>query len=233
MLTDAFDYLRDTEDWIRTVVIGGLLGLFGFLLVPAFLVLGYLMRVLRATMRGDGDPPVFDDWGDLVVDGLKAFVVTLVYGFVPGVVLAAAFAFGFAGIASGSDAGALTGGLVLLVGGLVAVLLGLAAAYVVPAALLNYAAENRLGAGFALGDVYVTLTDRTYATAFGYAFVVVLVAGVLSGLLNEVPFLGAVAAAFLGFYASVMAAYIFGTAYGEMDAVRVVDGEDVDEQAAI
>ncbi|QLG63363.1 DUF4013 domain-containing protein [Halorarum salinum] len=233
MLTNAFDYLRDTEDWIRTVVIGGVLGLFGLLLVPAFLVLGYLMRVLRATMRGDEDPPVFDDWGDLAVDGLKAFVVTLAYGFVPGVVMAAAFAFGFAGFASGSDAGALTGGLVLLVGGLVAALLGLAAAYVVPAALLNYVEEDRLGAGFAFGEIYATLADRAYATAFGYAFVVLLGAGVLSGLLNAVPLLGTVAGAFIGFYASVMAAYIFGTTYAGMDRVRVVDDESADEKAAI
>lgn len=233
MLTNAFDYLRDSEDWIRTVVVGGLLALFGFLLVPAFLVMGYLMRVLRATMRGDEDPPAFDDWGDLAVDGLKAFVVTVVYSFVPGVVMAAAFAFGFAGFASGGDAAALAGGLVLLVGGLVAALLGLAAAYVVPAALLNYAEENRLGAGFAFGEIYATLTDRAYATAFGYAFVVLLGAGVLAGLLNAVPFLGAVASAFLGFYASVMAAYLFGTTYAEMDRVRVVEGESAGEKATI
>ncbi|QLG27463.1 DUF4013 domain-containing protein [Halorarum halophilum] len=233
MISDSLDYLRTGEGWERTALIGGLLAFFSFLLVPGFLVMGYLLRVLRATMHGDeADPPVFDDWTAMGVDGLKAFVISLVYGFVPGVVLAAAFAFGFAGLASGSDAGALTGGLVLLVGGLVALLLSLAAAYVVPAAILNYAATDRLGAGFAVGELTPMLVDRTYMTAFAYAFVIALGVGVLSGLLNAVPLLGAIAAAFVGFYAGVMVAYIYGTSYAEMRTVELQDDPVVDERAA-
>ena len=129
MLSDSLDYLRTGEGWERTVLIGGLLAFFSFLLVPGFLVMGYLLRVVRATMHGEAaDPPVFDDWAAMGVDGLKAFLISLVYGFVPGVILVATFGFGFAGLASGSDAGALTGGLVLLVGGLVALVLSLAVA---------------------------------------------------------------------------------------------------------
>ena len=234
MFTNSLDYLRQREDWKRTVAIGGLLSLLGFLLVPALLVMGYVLRVLRATMRGDREhPPVFDDWGEMAVDGLKAFVITLVYGFVPGVVLLAAFVFGFAGFASGSDAGAVTGGLVWLLGGLLSFVLGLAVAYVIPAALLNYAEKDSLGAGFAAGDVFAILTDRAYMTAFGYAFVLFLAVGVVSGLLNAIPILGAVAGAFLGFYAAVMAAYIYGTSYAEMDTVSVTEGEGLDEKAAV
>lgn len=232
MISDSLDYLRTGEGWERTALIGGLLAFFSFLLVPGFLVMGYLLRVLRATMHDDeADPPVFDDWMDMGVDGLKASVIALVYGFVPGVILLAAFAFGFAGLASGSDAGALTGGLVLLVGGLVALVLGLAVAYVVPAAVLNYAATDRLGAGFAVGELTPLLVDGKYMTAFAYAFAVSLAVGVVSGLLNAIPLLGAVAAAFLGFYAAVVVAYIYGTAYAEMRAVEVPDEPAVDERA--
>ena len=234
MIQQSFDYLRTSDGWERTVLIGGLLSFFSFLLVPAFLVMGYLLRVARATMRGEEvDPPAFDDWGALAVDGLKAFLITLVYGVVPGVIFLATFGLGFAGLASGTDAGAVTGSLVLLAGALVTFVVSLAVAYVVPAALLNYAETNRLGAGFSVGGITPMLTNRTYMTAFAYTFVVFLAVGVLSGLLNAVPLLGAVAAAFVGFYAGVMAAYIYGTAYAEMNPVEVTDGPSVDEQATV
>ncbi|WP_114577158.1 DUF4013 domain-containing protein [Saliphagus sp. LR7] len=234
MLTTAFEYLRTSTDWERTVLIGGLLTVFSFLLIPAFVVMGYLLGVFRATMHGDTErPPVFDDWGALAVDGLKGYVIAFVYGLVPAVVLGGTFVFGFAGLASGSDAGALTGGLVLLAGGLLTAGLWLAVAYVLPAALLNYAETGRLGAGFAVGDITPMLTNRAYMRAFAYALVAGVAFGVVAGLLNVVPVLGAIASAFVGFYVAVTVAYIYGRTYAEMHVVDVADGNAIDENAAI
>lgn len=47
-----------------------------------------------------------------------------------------------------------------------------------------------------------------------------------------VALLGAVAAAFIGFYAAVLVAYIYGTTYAEMRTVEVPDEPAVDERAA-
>jgi len=41
------------------------------------------MRVIRQTADGDDEPPVFEAWSDLLVEGLKAFVVTFVYSLLP------------------------------------------------------------------------------------------------------------------------------------------------------
>lgn len=234
MLSTAFNYLRTGTGWERTVLIGGLLTLFSVLLIPAFVLMGYLLRVFRATMHGDTEhPPVFDDWAKLTVDGLKGYLIVFVYGLVPAIVLGGTFVFGVAGLASGSDAGALTGGLVLLAGGLLATALWLAVLYVLPAALLNYAETGRLGAGFAVGDIAAMLTIRAYMRAFAYVFIVGLGFGIVAALLNVVPVLGAIASAFVAFYVAVMAAYIYGATYAEMHVVETTDGATIDENAAL
>ena len=78
MISESLDYLRNSDDAVRTVVIGGVLGFLSFLLIPTFFVIGYLLRVIRAAGAGDEQAPVFDDWGDMGIEGVKAFAVTFV-----------------------------------------------------------------------------------------------------------------------------------------------------------
>jgi len=69
MLEDGLSYpIRG--DWIgRIIIIGGVLGFLSVLLLPAFVIVGYLVRVLEQTIDGEDVPPEFDDWGDLLMKG--------------------------------------------------------------------------------------------------------------------------------------------------------------------
>ena len=241
MLNESLNYLRTSDDWVTTVVIGTVLGLLSVFVVPTILVLGYTMRVVRRTMQGDEEPPVFDEWGEMLVDGLKAFVVAFVYGFVPGVVALTFGVFGFLGVVggAGSDSGGLAalGGVTLVLGLLIALVLGLLAAYVVPAALANYAERGRIGAGFDVGTLRPVLTSGKYATAWLTAFAVLLGAGIVAGVVGAIPLLGVlvgpIAGAALGFYGSVAAYYIIGRTWGELHEVEVREGEPTGEGAAV
>ncbi|AZH26429.1 DUF4013 domain-containing protein [Haloplanus aerogenes] len=224
MISESLSYLRTSDDWVKTVVIGGLLTLLGFLVVPTILVAGYLVRVLRATMHGDETPPRFDDWGDLAGDGVRAFVIAVVYGLVPAVLIGVTAA--FAGLAAGPGprSGLIVGG-VAFVGGLLALVVGLLAAYIIPAALANYAEQGSVRAGFAVGDLRPILTSGTYATAWVMGFAVVFVAAVVTALLNVVPLLGTVVGAFVSFYAITAAYYIVGHAWGDLRGLDLHDDE--------
>ena len=234
MITQSIEYLRNSEDWLKTVLIGGVLSLLSALVLPTFLVVGYLLRVLRATMRGDEEPPVFDDWGDLAIDGLKGFVIGFVYFLIPGIVVAVAVFLGVAGAVAGggSDAAGVFGGLVALVGALVGFVLTIFAAYITPAALSNYAETDRLGAAFSYGDLKPVLFSGKYATAWLYAFAVIVVAGIVSGLVGATG-VGAILSAFITFYALVAAYYIVGTAWGDIHHVEMRGDDSPDEQAAV
>ncbi|MCO8266811.1 DUF4013 domain-containing protein [Haloferax sp. AB510] len=235
MISESLNYLRNGEDWVKTVLIGGVLGLLSFLIVPTFLVIGYLLRVVRATMKGDEKPPVFDDWGDMAIDGVKGFAIAFVYALVPAII---AGVFGFAGIvgamAGGSDASGALGGIVALVGLLLAFVLGLLAAYLIPAALSNYAETDRMGAAFDFGTLRPILTSGKYATAWLMAFAVLFASSIVVGVLNVIPLLGFVVGAFVTFYAAVAAYYIIGKTWGELHDIEMMDeGETPGEQPAV
>ena len=230
MITESVKYLQQSEEWVKTFVVGTILTLF---VLPLFLVVGYLLRVLRATMRGDEEPPVFDDWGDLAVDGLKGFVIGLVYFFIPGVIGTVFVAFGVASaVAGGSDAAGIFGGVTALVGLLVAFVLSLVAAYITPAALSNYAETDRMGAAFAFGELKPILFSGKYATAWLYAFAILIVAGIITGARAPTG-VGAILAAAVSFYAYVAMYYIFGTTWGEMHPVAMRGDETPDEKATV
>jgi hypothetical protein len=216
MIGEAITYLRESDDAVRTVIIGGILSLFAFLIVPLFAIAGYLVRVLDRTASGDDEAPVFDDWGDLIVDGAKASVIAFVYALVPAVVLAAfALSSGLLG-ATGSDVLGAIGGIWSALGTVLGFALVLGIAYVVPAAVANFAEKRTLASGFEIDTLRRVLVDRTYATGWLMAFLVIVAGSVISGLLNVVPIVGTIASAFVGFYVAVSAYYILGHTWGEI-----------------
>ena len=100
---DALEY--SAKDW-KTLVILGVICLFSFLLLPAFLITGYNYRVINNAVHGvinGRDPlPGFDDIVGMFVDGLKYVIVQILYLLVPVIafLLFAVLASQLAGIAS-------------------------------------------------------------------------------------------------------------------------------------
>ncbi|WP_144922634.1 DUF4013 domain-containing protein [Halorubrum salsamenti] len=239
MLSESANYLRDGEDAVVTVAIGGVLLLASPLLIPSFLVLGYLTRVIRGTADGDDEPPAFEAWGDLLIEGVKAFAVTFVYSLLPLAVLAVAAVFGIgaAVVGSGNGAGGLFGGLV---GGLLALLLvvvalvvSLAGVYVTPAALAAVADSGRVGDGFAVGTLWSVVTKRAYAVGWLTAVAVVFAGSVAIGLLSVVPVVGTIAGFFVQFYAIVAAAAIIGWTWTDVRPVATETAETEPAEGAV
>lgn len=65
----------------------GLLIFIGILimLIAFFLANGYFFRVIKSTLAGLDEIPDFDDWGELLVGGLKVLVVELIYSIIFGI----------------------------------------------------------------------------------------------------------------------------------------------------
>lgn len=253
MITDALRYPQRDDDWVRLTIIGGLLTLFGFLLVPLFVVAGYVLRVLRVTMDDEGATaearpgetgpggtgtggtgvPGFEDWPALAVDGLKGLVIAAVYFLVPTIVGGVAVGFGMLAAVGDSGAVSVLGALFALGGFLFTLALTLAALYVLPAALATYVATDRLGSAFSPAVLRPALANRRYATGWVYAFVTVVAANVVINVLVFFAGIGLVLAPFASFYASVMAAYIVGRTWSEMNSIEVREDGSTDERAAV
>jgi hypothetical protein len=74
---------RDPE-WKRKVLIGCLIMLAAVFipLLPMLALTGYAGQIMKRLLRGDGQLslPEWDNWGQLLIDGLKIWAVSLIYG---------------------------------------------------------------------------------------------------------------------------------------------------------
>jgi hypothetical protein len=194
-----------------TVLIGGALTLVGFLIVPLFLVSGYVVRAIRANLDGEPEPPTFGDWGELLVDGLKATVIGFVYMLVPLIVMGLTVGGAIVAIATGSDAGAAAGFGGLMIGLLVSFVLSLLFGYLSSVAIVNFAREGTLGAGFDVGRIWSVGFDADFAIPWLLSVAVFIAAGVVT----IVPLVGALIAVFTNFYAAIVAARRWADGFNE------------------
>lgn len=197
------------EDWPRTVLIGGLLLLFSFLLVPLLVAYGYVVRAIRSAMAEDAPAPAFDDWGGLLVDGVQGWVIGVVYLLVPAVVAGLTVGASVVAMLTGGNAGVAAGIGGLFLGFTLSALLSVVFGYLAVVALVNFAREERFGAAFDVSVIKAVALDREYAIAWlvsAALFVVV-------GLLTVVPVIGWVLVPFGTFYAALVAARLWADGF--------------------
>jgi len=239
MLEDAIRYPWNGERKVETLLIGGVLSLLGVFFIPVLFVFGYLVRVIRAVNDGDTEvPPVFEEWGDLLVEGLVAFLITLVYSLVPLVVIGLAIASfilpaSVVTTAAGEPAtGIAVGGLLLaLVVVVVTVVVSLGVAYLLPAAVAAYAVTGGIGAAFSPGTLRAIGGSQTYAVAWLVAVAIAIGAQVVGGFASATV-IGAVLVPLISFYGNVAGAYAIGTAVREVPAVGTVSETPAERSVA-
>lgn len=221
MFKNALNYPRQSDDVLKTVLIGGVMLFLSFLFVPLFIAVGYVVQVLRSVMDGTEEPPVFGDWSGMAVDGLKASVIGFVYALVPTLVMTVAVFGGILslGLGNGSAGSGILASLIGLVAVLAVFVLSLAIAYVLPAAIVSWVRTDSLAAAFSPGEIRRLAFSRTYATGWAVAFGIGLLGAIVSGALSSV-IVGGLLAPFVSFYANVAGAHAIATAVREMPVVE-------------
>lgn len=211
MLEDGLSYPA-RGDWIGRIAIGGLLLIFSVLLLPLFLVMGYLINVLKTTVNGDSEPPAFEAWGDLFVKGIVGTVISFVYSIVPFLIFGG-IAVVFTGLGGlvGGDGGGILAGIGFLTF-LLAIPVVFLVYYMVPAALTNYAIEGKLGAAFEFGTLKPVLLSGEYLVAVLAPLVVAVLLWIVTGILS-ITIIGVVLVPFLQFYGQVAVFRMFGSAF--------------------
>lgn len=227
MFEAGLRYPWNDGDGVEELLVGSVLLLLGVLVLPLVLVSGYQLRVVRDVLRGDAEPPAWDEWGDLLVDGLKVWLASLVYAGVPALLLAVAVVAFFVPVTQPSR----VLGALLVLAALVSVPLAILAWYVFPAALANLAHSGSLAAAFAPRRLWRVVTDGEYLRGWLLGLVVAVAGGFL-GLIASSTVVGAVAAPFVAFYTGVSVSYLFATgaartgAFGDATAEPPTDDAD-------
>ncbi|MDZ7730638.1 MAG: DUF4013 domain-containing protein [Natrialbaceae archaeon] len=84
--------------------------------------------------------------------------------------------------------------------------------YVTVAAIVNYAREEEISAGFDISMLTDVLTTSEYAMGWLLGVGIIFVAGIVVSVVSIVPLIGAIAGIFINFYALIVAFRIWGRA---------------------
>lgn len=89
---DSFEYASKS---VKNILFLGVFYLLSFLIIPAFFILGYNYRIVKIAtegmINGDDELPKFENWSGMFVDGIKCFVVYIVYLIIPIIIFLAIF----------------------------------------------------------------------------------------------------------------------------------------------
>jgi len=195
IVNDAIRY--PSSDW-KKVIILGLLFLISFLIIPIFLATGYGFRALKASIAGFDELPEFDEWGEMFVDGLKVFVVQIVYMIVPMIIIIAGV-FGSLSMVS-PDTGMITNptaftgllGGTVIIGVILAIILGLIETIAIAHMAYN---DSELGAAFRFGEILDVISQIGWVDYIIWYIVVGIIAafiGFVGSFISAIPVIGAI-----------------------------------------
>lgn len=141
----------------KKVLILGILTVLSSLIIPGFLVLGYVFKIIKSTLEDSSELPEFNNWTSMFVDGLKVFGVLFIYTFIPSIIIILGIWGALLPLLTVPGAGSLLdsnlslnllSGVALFGLGILVVI-----SFVIPVALANMAYHNRLGAAFSFKEI--------------------------------------------------------------------------------
>jgi len=240
-LKAVFKFPFQQSDWQNRFLVGSVILLASLMIpiVPALLVYGYILQVMRLAIEGKGlDLPAWDDWGELALDGLRGFLVSLAY-MLPGTLIyfggmilyfvsvlalpilmevvgqesQLAFALPLLMLASMS---------IMFLSMLVASLLFLVGVVPLPVAIAHFAAQGEVGAAFRVREWWPLLRINK----LGYFVCLVVIVGLMATMYYLVMMFGYCTCCLFsllmipaGFYVSLVSAVLLGQTYRESVAL--------------
>jgi hypothetical protein len=226
----SFTFVFEDEAWLTKILIMAailFLGVFfsWLVLIPAIiaaaLINGYMVEIIRNVLRGQLDElPEWDNWGDLIVDGLKVIVIQIVYA-LPAIIVGLCLS--IAMTAAGNNGEGFVVFLSVVMSCLI-LLWAIVVSILLPAATAIFAATNDLGAAFHFGEVFALVRDNL--STYLITFIMSWVASFIGGLGSIVCGVGAF---ITGPYGYMVTGHLYGQAY--MASTATASESDLEEIA--
>lgn len=220
----AFRFVFEDKQWISKLLIGMMMSLLSFFILPGLILQGYLVKIVRQVMGGQEDGlPEWMDYGKLLRDGFFVTVGQLVWA-LPLILLLLILGAVTGGLgslvnSSGDMVAAATTGAGLLMACLV-LLVVIAFLFLTPALLIQYAREDEFAALFRFSEVFDIIRDNMadILITFLVSVVAVLAISVVAGVVAIVPCLGWIAAALIALASGPYVQFVTGHLYGQIAA---------------
>lgn len=190
IISDSIKY--PSSSWGKVLILG-IITIASVLIVPIFLLIGYVFRIIKATLAGIDELPEFDEIGDMFVDGLKVFVVGIVYS-IPVWIISV-----IVGLLMGGNSAAATASLgpgyllAVLLGNIVFFIIALIIGLIEIMAIANMAYnDGDLGAAFRFSEILDIIAVIGWGKYIVTYIVIVIIAaiGVIIGALTMIILIG-------------------------------------------
>ena len=173
----SFSYMFQDKDWIKKILIGGVVGIIPIL---NFAAIGYVIQIIRNVREGQTLPlPEWDEFGKYFMDGLWIFLIFLVWS-IPIILVACLQGVGTAVIAEANEQAANAYGIVSACFTCLIVLWSLVIAAVGPAIMVRFAEVGEFMVGFQFSEIFSIIR----ANVGNYIIVILLMwlAGLIASL---------------------------------------------------
>jgi hypothetical protein len=181
MLTESYEYTKEAlwgkwEKWVLLII--------SAIIFP--LLLGYIMEV----MRGKKPAPVLENWGKLFVDGLKLFVVEIIYAIPVIILLLILIGVSVFTFVTGNprlyfaSIGGFAIGIIIIV--IVAILIGLVANM----GYVRLSRTGSMGEAFNFQAIFDHVAKIGWGNYFISLVVLVIVVGVIDVIIALIPVIG-------------------------------------------
>ncbi len=216
-ISRAFSYVFDDPEWVKKILIGGLISLIPF--VGGFFVYGYMLEIARRIhATGEEGLPEWDDLGGYLTHGFLFWLGLMIWTAPIYIILGC-------GIGAAILVGALSGelavfwvmfALAMLVFMPVMMVFSLVSAFLSPVLIGRYANRRHFGAMFEFDEIVADLRTLGWMSIL-FLVLTTMAAGAIGQLGIVLCFVGVI---FTGFYGNLAIAHIAGQAY------RVVHGNE-------
>lgn len=190
IISDSIKY--PSSSWGKVLILG-IITIASILIVPLFLLLGYMFRIIKATLAGIDELPEFDEIGEMFVDGLKVFVVGFIYA-IPVWIISAIVGLLTGGntVATATSLG--TGyALAFILGNIITIIIAVIIGLIEIMAIVNMAYNNGdLGTAFRFSEILDIISTIGWGKyIITYIVIVILAAiGLLIGIFTMIILIG-------------------------------------------
>lgn len=190
MIGDAFEYTKEAlwEKWVRWILL-----LVSCIIFP--LILGYVLEI----MRGKKPAPELENWGKLFIDGLKMFVIEIIYA-IPVILVILLFGglalFGALGSAPSPDYYSMHPERLMpflgtfFVGLLFAVILAIIISLISIIGIIRFARTDSMGEAFNFSAILAHIGKIGWISYVVALVIVIVVYIVVAVIISLIPFIG-------------------------------------------
>jgi hypothetical protein len=188
LVGDSFGYAKEglAGKWVNWILL-----IISCIIFP--LIMGYVMRVYRGAVPA----PELDEWGGMFIDGIKLFIVGLIYAipiFIIEIVVigSAAVTVITAQTASGQIDPAVIGGLVagVLFGILILVIVSLIIGLVAATAVVRFARTGSFGEAFNFSEIFAHIGRIGFVPYIIALIIMIVIIVIIEGICIMIPYIG-------------------------------------------